>query len=80
MEIITKLFLFPLAGLVLTTGVQHVVGRKGRHNSNFDLTSGGFLFMSCYLSKLHRQSKTIDFRQQSNHFLLFDSMIKLRET
>lgn len=29
MEIIAKLFLFPLAGLVLTTGVQHVVGRKG---------------------------------------------------
>ena len=28
MEIIAKLFLFPLAGLVLTTGV-HVVGRKG---------------------------------------------------
>ena len=29
MEINAKLFLFPLAGLVLTTGVQHVVGRKG---------------------------------------------------
>ena len=28
MEIIAKLFFFPLAGLVLTTGV-HVVGRKG---------------------------------------------------
>jgi len=27
-EINAKLFLFPLAGLVLTTGVQHV-GRKG---------------------------------------------------
>ena len=57
----------------------HYHGRKGRHNSNFDLTSGGFLFTSCYLSKLDRQSKTIDFRQQSNHFLLFDSTIKPRE-
>ena len=28
-EINAKLFLFPLAGLVLSTGVQHVVGRKG---------------------------------------------------
>ena len=56
---------------------QHVVGRKD--NRNFDLTSGGFLFTSCDLSKLDRQSKTIDFRQQSNHFLLFDSTIKQRE-
>lgn len=31
MEIIAKLFLFPLAGLVLTTGV-HVVGRKGNYS------------------------------------------------